>query len=134
MKYLIDTDWATDHLRQVGTVSRRWEDLAPEGLALSIVSLAEIYEGVYYSRDHARSEEVLNQFLDPDLEIFTIDEETCQLFSRERGRLRQQGMSIEDMDLSMAAPYLQHNLTLLSHNRRHFELVDGLEIISVETS
>jgi tRNA(fMet)-specific endonuclease VapC len=69
----------------VGTVSRRLEDLAPEGLALSIVSLAEIYEGVYYSRDPARSEEVLNQFLDPDLEILTIDEETGQLFGRERG-------------------------------------------------
>ena len=67
MKYLIDTDWATDHLRQVGTVSRRWEDLAPEGLALSIVSLAKIYEGVYYSRDPARSEEVLNQFLERSL-------------------------------------------------------------------
>ena len=134
MKYLIDTDWATDHLRQVGTVSRRWEDLAPEGLALSIVSLAEIYEGVYYSPDPARSEEVLNQFLDPDLEILTIDKETCQLFGRERGRLRQQGMSIGDMDLFIAATCLQHNLTLLSNNRRHFELVDGLEIISVETS
>ena len=69
----------------MGTVSRRLEDLAPEGLALSIVSLAEIYEGVYYSRDPARSEEVLNQFLDPDLEILTIDEETGQLFGRERG-------------------------------------------------
>ena len=73
MKYLIDTDWVIDHLRQVGTVFRRLEDLAPEGLALSIVSLAEIYEGIYYSRDPARSEEVLNQFLDPDLEILTID-------------------------------------------------------------
>ena len=134
MKYPIDTDWATDHLRQVGTVSRRWEDLAPEGLALSIVSLAKIYEGVYYSRDPARSEEVLNQFLDPDLEILTVDEETCQLFVRERGRLRQQGMSIGDMDLFIATTCLQHNLTLLSNNRRHFELVDGLETISVEPS
>ena len=134
MKYLIDTDWVIDHLRQVGTVSRRLEDLAPEGLALSIVSLAEIYEGVYYSRDPARSEEVLNQFLDPDLDILTIDEETCQLFGRERGWLRQQGMSIGDMDLFIAATCLRHNLTLLSNNRRHFELVDGLEIISVGTS
>ena len=134
MKYIIDTDWVTDHLRQEGTVFKRWEDLAPEGLALSIVSLDEIYKGVYYSRDPARSEEVLNQFLDPDLEILIIDEETCQLFGRERGRLRQQWMSIGDMDLFIAATCLQHNLTLLSNSRRHFELVDGLEIIPVETS
>jgi tRNA(fMet)-specific endonuclease VapC len=121
-------------LRQVETVSRRLEDLAPEGLALSVVSLAELYEGVYYSRDPAQSEEVLKQFLDPDLEILTIDEKTCRLFGRERGRLRQQGTSMGDMDLFIAATCLRHNSTLLSNNRRHFELVDGLEIISVNLS
>ena len=36
-----------------------------------------------------------------------------------------------DMDLFIAATSLQYNLTLLSNNRRHFELVEGLEIISI---
>ena len=40
MSYLIDTDWVIDHLRQVEVVTRRLEELTPEGLALSIVSLA----------------------------------------------------------------------------------------------
>jgi tRNA(fMet)-specific endonuclease VapC len=131
MSYLIDTDWVIDHLRQVEVVTRRLEELTPEGLALSIVSLAELYEGVYYSRDPVRSEEVLKNFLSPELEILDIDQETCQIFGRERGRLRQQGRSIGDMDLFIAATCLRHNLSLLSNNRRHFEQVEGLEIISI---
>ncbi len=131
MKYLIDTDWVIDHLRLVAPVTTRLAELTPEGLALSIVSLAELYEGVYYSRDPVQSEEVLKSFLNPDLQILGIDEETCQIFGRERGRLRQQGQNIGDMDLFIAATSLRHNLTLLSNNRRHFEQVQGLEIISI---
>jgi predicted nucleic acid-binding protein len=51
MTYLIDTDWVIDHLNHIERVMRRLEELAPAGLALSIISLAELYEGVYYSRD-----------------------------------------------------------------------------------
>lgn len=131
MRYLLDTDWVIDHLRGVARVSRRLEELGPEGLALSIISLAELYEGVYYSRDPVQSEEVLKRFLAPELTILGIDEETCQIFGRERGRLRQEGRSIGDLDLLIAATCRRHGLTLLTNNRRHFTLVDGLTIISV---
>jgi tRNA(fMet)-specific endonuclease VapC len=131
MKYLIDTDWVIDHLRQVEATTRKLEELAPEGLALSIVSLAELYEGVYYSRDPAQSEKILRSFLSPELEVLGIDDEVSQIFGKERGRLRQQGKTIGDIDLFIAATSLRHHLTLLSNNRRHFEAVEGLEIISI---
>jgi tRNA(fMet)-specific endonuclease VapC len=51
MKYLIDTDWIIDHLKGDERVARKLEELALEGVAVSVISLAEIYEGVYYSRD-----------------------------------------------------------------------------------
>ena len=63
MTYLIDTDWVIDHLNHIERVTRRLEELAPEGLALSIISLAELYEGVYYSRDPESDEQYLNNFL-----------------------------------------------------------------------
>jgi tRNA(fMet)-specific endonuclease VapC len=47
MTYLIDTDWVIDHLNHVERVTRRLEELAPGGLALSSISLAELYEGVF---------------------------------------------------------------------------------------
>ena len=130
MKYLIDTDWVIDHLRDMEAITSKLEDLAPEGLALSIISLAELYEGVYYSRDPIQSEEVLRAFLDPDLTILGIDEEISQIFGRERGRLRQEGRNIGDFDLLIAATCRRHGLTLLTNNRRHFELVRDLDIFS----
>ena len=131
MRYLIDTDWVIEHFRQVERVTRRLDELVPEGLALSIVSLAELYEGVYYSRDPLQSEASLREFLSPELTILGIDEETCQIFGKERGRLRQEGRSIGDLDLFIAATCLRHTLTLLTNNRRNFEQVEGLAIISV---
>ena len=130
MKYLIDTDWVIDHLRDMEAITSKLEDLAPEGLALSIISLAELYEGVYYSRDPIQSEEVLRAFLDPDLTILGIDEEISQTSGRERGRLRQEGRNIGDFDLLIAATCRRHGLTLLTNNRRHFELVRDLDIFS----
>ena len=131
MTYLIDTDWIIDHLNHIERVTRRLEELAPEGLALSIISLAELYEGVYYSRDPVESEAALQRFLNPELTILGMDEETCKIFGKERGRLRAAGLMIGDCDLLIGATALRHNLTLLTNNRRHFERIDGLHIESL---
>jgi len=87
MTYLIDTDWVIDHLNHIEHITRRLEELAPGGLALSSVSLAELYEGVCYSRDPVESEAVLQRFLNPALMILGLDEETCKIFGKEHGRL-----------------------------------------------
>lgn len=88
MKYLVGTDWVIDHLRQEQKVTRKLEELAAGGLALSIVSLAELYEGVFYSRDPGRSEEAIRRFLHPDIAILNLDDEICRIFGNERGRRR----------------------------------------------
>ena len=131
MTYLIDTDWVIDHLHQKESVTRRLEEFAPAGLALSIISLAELYEGVFYSRDPVESEAALQRFLDPELTILGMDEETCKIFGKERGRLRTAGALIGDCDLLIGSTALRHNLTLLTNNRRHFERIEGLRIESV---
>lgn len=117
MKYLVDTDWVIDHLSGKEKVTKKLEELAPQGLALSIVSLAELYEGVYYSRDPIQSERVLREFLTPDLTVVGVDEEICKIFGRERGRLRRRGKSIGDFDLLIASTCLRYGLTLLTNNR-----------------
>ena len=131
MNFLIDTAWVIDHLNQVELVTARLYELAPDGLALSVVSLGELYEGVYYSQDPEASEASLQRFLNRELTIPGIDEETCKIFGRERGRLRSIGQRIGDMDLMIAATALQYDLTLLSNNRRHFDRIDGLRIESI---
>ena len=128
--YLVDADWVIHHLNGNTAVIKRLEALQSEGLGLSVIALAELYEGVYYSHDRETSEEKLSAFLE-SVTIVGLDDETARIFGRERGRLRQAGQIIGDMDLMIAATALQYDLTLLSNNRRHFDRIDGLRIESV---
>ena len=129
LSYLVDTDWAVHWLHSNERIRQRMEELRGQGLALSAVSLAELWEGVHYSRDPLQSEHGLNDFL-RRVSFVSIVEETCKLFGKERGRLRAAGKRVADFDLIIGVTARQHELTLLTNNRRHFENIEGLRIES----
>ncbi|MGA9055587.1 MAG: type II toxin-antitoxin system VapC family toxin [Terriglobia bacterium] len=129
LSYLVDTDWAVHWLHGNERIRQRMEELRGQGLALSAVSLAELWEGVHYSRDPLQSEHGLNDFL-RRVSFVSIVEETCKLFGKERGRLRAAGKRVADFDLIIGVTARQHELTLLTNNRRHFENIEGLRIES----
>ena len=129
MKYLLDTDWVINHLRGIEEVTKKLEELAPEGLALSIVSLAELYEGIYHSTDPQKDEKALKKFLEV-VSILDINEEICKIFGRERARLRKLGRMIGDFDLLIASTCLCYDLILLTNNIKEFERVENLKILS----
>jgi tRNA(fMet)-specific endonuclease VapC len=81
-RFLLDTDWVIDHFNGIAAITRRLEQLRPSGLALSVISLAEPYEGVHYARDPAPSRRVLSRFV-TGLTVVAVDEEICDIFGRE---------------------------------------------------
>ena len=131
MKYLADSDWVIGCLRNNAPYLLRLTELKPEGVALSIISVAEIYEGFYSARDSIRDEAAFREFLSDDISILALDEEICRVFARERTRLRRAGRLIGDMDLFIACTALRHGLVVLTNNVQHFGRVEGLEIISI---
>jgi len=128
--YLVDTDWVIDHFNKVDRVTQKLKELKPDGIVLSIISLAELYEGVYYSKDPATSQRLLTTFLIA-FPVLGIDEEISKIFGKERGKLRRAGRIISDFDLLIASTCLRHNLTLLTNNRKHYEVVEGLKMFSL---
>ena len=62
-RYIIDTDWVIHYLNGHEGIVRRLDEIKEEGLGLSIVSLAELYEGIYYSTDPEGNEQDLAGFL-----------------------------------------------------------------------
>ncbi len=48
LSYLIDTDWIIHYLNGHREIIGKLKSLRNEGLAISVISLAELYEGVYY--------------------------------------------------------------------------------------
>jgi tRNA(fMet)-specific endonuclease VapC len=128
--YLVDTDWAIDYLNGQEQTRQRLEELGDRGLAFSLISLAEVYEGILYSNNPERNERGLQDFLQ-FVTVVNLDEDTSRLFGKERGRLRAAGKRPSDFDLLIGVTALQHNLTLLTNNRRHFENIEGLRIESL---
>lgn len=130
LRYLIDTDWIIHYLNGHPDIVSRLNTLRDEGCAVSVVSLAELYEGVYNSSTPADNENALNDFL-RGVTVLGIDDETCKIFGRHRGRLRAAGKLTGDFDLLIGSTGLRYELTVLTNNRRHFTLIDGLLIESL---
>ncbi|MCP4367507.1 MAG: type II toxin-antitoxin system VapC family toxin [Deltaproteobacteria bacterium] len=129
MKYLIDTDWTIHYLNGKQSIVDQLIALRKEGLAISVISLAEVYEGVYYSREPKSSQEGLNNFLKL-VSVLQDSDEIAKIFGKVRGGLRKKGELIDDFDLMIASTAIHYNLTILTNNRKHFERVEGLKIIS----
>ena len=128
--YLIDTDWIIHYLTGNSAIIKKLWEFRPEGLGVSILSVAELYEGVYYSRNPMASQKSVDNFLE-NLSILELNLEICRVFGEQRGKLRKQGNMIGDLDLLIAATSLHHGLTLLTNNVRHFERLEGLKIFSL---
>jgi tRNA(fMet)-specific endonuclease VapC len=130
VSFLVDTDWAVSHLKGVPRVSAALDEKLPQGLGLSIISIAELWEGILYAWDSARSQANLEAFL-ATVQVLDLDDGTCKRFGEIRGQLRKRGKLIGDFDILIAATALHHHLTLLTNNRRHFENIPGLNIESL---
>jgi len=130
LSYLIDTDWIIHYLNGNSGIVEKIGLLEKEGLAASVISVAELYEGIYYSTNPAGNEKALNDFLS-GISTLGIEDEVCKVFGKERGRLRQEKKMIGDFDLLIASTCLHHRLTLMTNNRRHYEMVDGLNVLSL---
>lgn len=129
MQYLVDTDWVIEYMRHREPITGRLLEVFPYGLGISIISLAEIYEGILGADAPQDDEQELLDFLD-GVAIIPLDDVICRIFARERSRLRSSGNLIGDLDILIGSTALRHGLTLLTNNRRHFERLHGLSIIS----
>ncbi len=100
-----------------------------DGLAISVVTLAELYEGIESTRDPSAARPVLDDFLKL-VTVIPFSEKVAARFGVESARLRRLGQPLPDFDLVIAVTAMQHALTLLTEDR-HFERFPNLVIESM---
>jgi predicted nucleic acid-binding protein len=96
-------------------------------LSISVVTYGEILEGIYYGsapEEHERDFRTLLQGVDR----VPLSDSIFERFARLRGQLRQRGRLIGDLDLLIAATALEHDLVLVTRNRRHFDRIPDLRL------
>lgn len=128
MKFLVDTGWIIKFLRghkqTVGVMSRLFD----EGIAISIISFSEVYEGIYRFENGKREEleKDFKNFL-TGIKILNIDENIARIFAKQRSKLRKENKLIDNFDLLIGSTAIYYNLELLTNNIKHFERIDNLK-------
>ena len=127
-EYLVDSDWAIDVLNGRSEAIEMLDVLEPSGIALSIISYGELYQGAYYGRNPEAALTDLETFLDGK-EIIAPTFSIMQRFGIVRGQLpRELRRQIGPMDFLIASTALVHDLTIVTRNLRDFEHIPGLQI------
>lgn len=127
MTYLVDSDWVAEYLKGRANAVSLLDDFFQEGLAISIITFGEIYEGIYYGTDPQHNELIFRRFL-RGVRVLGINRPIARRFALIRGKLRTEGQIIPQPDILIAATALQYNLTLLTRNLRDFERIPDLTL------
>ena len=63
-----------------------------------------------------------------EVSLIPFDADYAEEFGRVRADLRRQGISVDNMDLLIGATALVYDLTVVTHNTRHFQQIPGLRL------
>jgi tRNA(fMet)-specific endonuclease VapC len=129
MPYLVDSNIVIDNLLDVPTISALLEQLALEGIAISIVTYMEAFQGVEQSADPERAREKFHAFLEGVLILpfsFAVAERCARL--RETLKSQNKRVNSRALDLIIAATALEYNLTLVTKNTDDFKDIPDLPL------
>jgi tRNA(fMet)-specific endonuclease VapC len=127
-RYLLDTDWIVDVLNGQEKAIKTVLELASSGLAISIITYGELYEGAAFARDPEPALSGLRNFLKGKA-ILPLTQPIMERFAHIRGSLpRQIRQQIGDLDILIAATCLAYNLTLLTRNIKDFQQIPNLKL------
>lgn len=125
MKYLLDTNAVIAVLKGNADVLRKLKRHPPDRYAISVVVAHELYYGAYKS---VRVAENLARLDELRFQVLELDREDARQAARIRAKLAGVGLPIGPYDVLIAGQAMARSLTLITHNRREFERVEGLQL------
>jgi tRNA(fMet)-specific endonuclease VapC len=127
MAYLLDADWAINALAGRSETIGVLQDLAAEGIAISLVTVGEIYEGAFGYPDPQVHIARFREFISP-LRLLTLNDGIMLRFAEIRSSLRRGGELIPDFDIILGATALFYDLIVLTSNHKHLERIPSLKL------
>lgn len=129
--YLLDTDILSNLLRRTPSTSliARLASVPQEEQFTSSITLGELVYGAYRLRErtHALLEK-LEESLLPNLPVLPFDSSAAIRYGEVRAELERRGTPVGEADLRIAAIALDHQLTVVTGNVRHFAKIPGLTV------
>jgi tRNA(fMet)-specific endonuclease VapC len=124
MKYLLDTSTCIFYLRGNPSVCKKVLKIGFQDLYISEITVSELFYGAAKSQNVEKNTAKTKEFiaLFKTLPIHPA----LLLFATEKARLNKLGTPLEDFDLLIGVSAVQHNMTMVTNNTRHFERVQHI--------
>ncbi len=127
MKYLVDSDYVADYLKGRSVATDLLDTLFHDGIAISIITFAEVYEGIYYGHNRRQYTRIFQRFLQ-GVSVVGITRSIAKKYAFMRGDLGRKGQLIDQPDLFIAATATYHHLTLVTPNLKDYNRIPQLEL------
>lgn len=98
-------------------------------MVIAFQTVAELRFGAYRARWGERRIGALEEYLKSFAVVFP-DDATCERWGRLRTEAERKGRHIDASDAWIAATALELNIPLITHNRKDFEMLEGLTLLS----
>lgn len=129
MNLLVDTDIISFTYKKDSRAALYEPHLEENFLVISFMTLAELSLWTLGNNWGDRRKRNLSQFLKDYLVIYP-DQKLCEIWAKIKSDAHKKGRPIETADAWVASVALLFDIPLVTHNRKHFESVENLQIIS----
>jgi tRNA(fMet)-specific endonuclease VapC len=129
LQYLLDTDMCIYLLNGDERVKNRVAQVRIETIAVSILTVGELYFGAYNSEQIDDNLSRVRDFLSsPGPIVLPIDDDAADCFGRFKTALRRRGKPIGDFDLLIAGIASSRGLKVVTNNTEHFERITDITL------
>ncbi len=131
-RYLLDTNVCVHFMRGREWARLAFSKLQPPDMAVSAVTVGELYEGIHRAETPSRELKKVETFLEP-FEVIPFDRPEAMEWAKIEAALRKQGNSIEAEDAMIAATAKANGFTVVTGNLKHLGRIKGLKLVNWET-
>ncbi len=128
MSYVLDTNTLIYFFKGVGQVASHLYSCDPNEIIIPTIVLYELNVGIQKSTSPDKRLSQLSTLLE-QVQVMPFGRKEAEVSAQIRAKLERQGKTIGPYDIQIAGCALANNATLVTHNTREFERVEGLQIV-----
>ena len=131
MHVLLDSDVTIDVEAGLPSTRTMVEPFLADGVAISVITFMEVYQGLLRLPDPKLATVVLRQFLE-GVDVLPATQEIAERCAVIRAELQRRGTSVRSraLDLLIAATAVEHGLMLVTRNVADYGDVPGLQLVT----
>ncbi|RJX16893.1 MAG: type II toxin-antitoxin system VapC family toxin [Desulforudis sp.] len=128
VRYLLDTNICIYIAKyNPPEVRERFAQHTVDELAMSVITLGELYHGAEKSQSPKKASAAIEQLINV-IQVIPMTEPVAQQYGKIRAKLEKAGQTIGNNDLWIASHAKAEGLVLVTNNEREFKRVAGLKV------